>query len=195
MGLLERARHILASNLNAILEKAEDPLKVLKKTILDMEEALRELLRFRTEILAEREYLKARVVENEASQARWEERAELALAEGEEDLARKALEEKHLLSSERKTLEASIEECSRGAEEIGRQIDGLRLKIVEAKGKRAELLRAIVTQRLIRLAPSAGPDWIGEADSTEAALRHLEVEQDLERLKNKKPETPQSNRG
>ena len=192
MGLLERARHILASNLNAILEKAEDPLKVLKKTILDMEEALRELLRFRTEILAEREYLKARVVENEASQARWEERAELALAEGEEDLARKALEEKHLLSSERKTLEASIEECSRGAEEIGRQIDGLRLKIVEAKGKRAELLRAIVTQRLIRLAPSAGTL---EADSTEAALRHLEVERDLERLKNKKPDTPQSNRG
>ncbi len=180
MGILERARNILGSNLNALLEKALDPLKVLKKEILDMEQAYREMRRLHIEILAEKDYLERRLKRCEEKREKWEERSRLALEKGREDLCREALREKQILLAEGRILKDALASSESSEKELERDIERLRLKIVEVKGRRSELLARAHKERLIRVAPSL---VLTEGERTEKAIAELEVQKELERLK------------
>jgi len=191
MGIVERARNILGANLNALLEKALDPLKVLKKEILDMEEAYRQMRRLHLEILAEKNYLEERLTSCAQKRRKWEERSRLALEKGREDLCRQALNEKQLLLAEERILKEALIRSESSAGELLHDIERLRLKIVEAKGKRSELLARAHRERLIRVAPGLVS---AEREHTEKAIAELEVRKELERLRKKiKPEKGSSN--
>ena len=92
MALLERVSTLLRANLNDLLDRAEDPEKLSKQIILDMEN---QLLQVKTQVavaIADQHRLAKQQTEHEAGQAEWRRKAELAVGKGQDDLARAALE-------------------------------------------------------------------------------------------------------
>lgn len=92
MALLERVSTLLRANINDLLGKAEDPEKLARQLVLDMEN---QLVQVKTQVamaIADQHVLEKKRKEQEAAQASWVRKAELAVAKGQEDLARTALE-------------------------------------------------------------------------------------------------------
>jgi len=99
MALLERVSTLLKANLNDLVEKAEDPEKLLKQLVSDMEN---QLLQVKTQVaiaIADEHLLERKRKEHEEQAVEWKRKAELAVAKGNDDLARAALE--RALSSDR----------------------------------------------------------------------------------------------
>jgi phage shock protein A len=92
MALLERVSTLLRANLNDLVEKAEDPERLLKQIVLDMEN---QLLQVKTQVaiaIADEHLLEKKRAEHVAQAAEWRRKAELAVQKGHDDLARAALE-------------------------------------------------------------------------------------------------------
>ena len=92
MSLLERVSTLLRANLNDLVEKAEDPERMLKQIVLDMEN---QLLQVKTQVaiaIADQHLLEKKRAEHETQSAEWRRKAELAVQKGHDDLARAALE-------------------------------------------------------------------------------------------------------
>ncbi len=92
MSLLERVSTLLRANLNDLVEKAEDPERMLKQVVLDMEN---QLLQVKTQVaiaIADQHLLEKKRVEHEQQSAEWRRKAELAVSKSQDDMARAALE-------------------------------------------------------------------------------------------------------
>ncbi len=92
MSLLDRVSTLLRANLNDLVEKAEDPERMLKQVVLDMEN---QLLQVKTQVaiaIADQHLLEKKRAEHETQAAEWRRKAELAVAKNQDDLARAALE-------------------------------------------------------------------------------------------------------
>lgn len=92
MSLLDRVSTLLRANLNDLVEKAEDPERMLKQIVLDMEN---QLLQVKTQVaiaIADEHLLEKKRAEHEGEAAEWRRKAELAVQKGHDDLARAALE-------------------------------------------------------------------------------------------------------
>ena len=92
MSLLDRVSTLLRANLNDLVEKAEDPEKLLKQIVLDMENQLMQLKTQVAIALADEHLLEKKRKEQESHSAEWRRKAELAVAKGNDDLVRAALE-------------------------------------------------------------------------------------------------------
>jgi len=92
MSLLDRVSTLLRANLNDLVEKAEDPERMLKQVVLDMEN---QLMQVKTQVaiaIADQHLLEKKKAEHELQGAEWRRKAELAVQKGQDDLARAALE-------------------------------------------------------------------------------------------------------
>jgi phage shock protein A len=92
MSLLDRVSTLLRANLNDLVEKAEDPERMLKQVVLDMEN---QLMQVKTQVaiaIADQHLLEKKKAEHELQAAEWRRKAELAVQKGQDDLARAALE-------------------------------------------------------------------------------------------------------
>jgi phage shock protein A len=92
MALLERVAALLRANVNDLVDKAEDPEKMMKQLVLDMEN---QLLQVKTQVaiaIADQHLLEKKKKEHDDSAAEWHKKAELAVSKGKDDLARAALE-------------------------------------------------------------------------------------------------------
>ena len=97
MALLERVSTLIRANLNDLVDKAEDPEKMIKQVILDMEN---QLLQVKTQVaisIADQHVLEKKLQENEENEQQWMRRAELAVDKHDDALARAALERVHEL--------------------------------------------------------------------------------------------------
>src|SRR5207248_7269041 len=91
MALLERVSRLIRANLNDLVDKAEDPEKMIKQVILDMQN---QLLQVKTQVaisIADRHVLEKKLKENDDSEKQWQRRAEMAVDQHDEPLARAAL--------------------------------------------------------------------------------------------------------
>lgn len=94
MGIFSRTRDIIAANVTDLLDKAEDPAKMIRMIILEMEETLVEVRASAARTIADQKELRRQIAKMDTVQANWLEKAELALSKDREDLAKAALTEK-----------------------------------------------------------------------------------------------------
>ena len=94
MGIFSRTRDIIAANVTDLLDKAEDPAKMIRMIILEMEETLVEVRASAARTIADQKEMHRHTVKLDRLQADWADKAQLALSKDREDLARAALIEK-----------------------------------------------------------------------------------------------------
>ncbi len=140
MSLLERVATLLRANLNDLLDRAEDPEKLSRQILLDIEN---QLLQVKTQIaiaIADQHRLLKQQKENEEAQAEWRRKAELAVQKGHDDLARHALERS--LSHERSAqgFARQLADQAAEAETLRSTYARLQAKLVETKSRAALLL-------------------------------------------------------
>lgn len=108
MGIFSRTRDIIAANFNDMLDKADDPAKMIRMIILEMEETLVEVRASAARTIADQKEMHRHCVKLDRLQADWAEKAQLALSKDREDLARAALVEKKKAADMADQLKAEI---------------------------------------------------------------------------------------
>ena len=141
MSIFTRFKDIVNSNINSLLDKAEDPEKMLRLMIGEMEDTVIDLKTTTAARMAEAIRSDKKVDEAKATVERWQGRAELAIEKGKDDLAREALiEKKHAQEAYERALE-NISSLKKSVEEGKEEIRTLEDKIKTAKDKLATLQR------------------------------------------------------
>ena len=139
MGIFSRLADIINSNLNAILDRAEEPEKIIRLVIQEMEDTLVEVRSTAAKTIAEKKEIRRRLARLEEARQSWEEKAELALTKGREDLAKGALVEKAKLAEAAAALQAELEDLDALLRQGEADIAKLESKLREAKAKQQAL--------------------------------------------------------
>lgn len=140
MSIFERISRILESNINDLLDKAEDPEKMIKQLIRDMEGDLREARGHVAEAMAQEKRLEREALAAEALIEQWHGKAELALKRSEEELARQALAKKLTYQKKAAHLRQELEEQEKAVTNMQGQLNALQARIEDAKRQEAVLL-------------------------------------------------------
>jgi phage shock protein A len=109
LGIFSRTRDIVAANFADLLDKAEDPAKMIRMIILEMEETLVEVRASAARTIADQKEMRRQISRLDRLQESWTEKAELALSKGREDLAKAALVEKQKAADMGQSLQAEID--------------------------------------------------------------------------------------
>jgi len=139
MGIFSRLADIINSNLNSILDRAEEPEKIIRLVIQEMEDTLVEVRSTAAKTIAERKESTRRLARLAEAQTGWEQKAELALSKGREDLAKGALVEKAKLSEAAAMLQEELAELDAMLQQGEADIAKLESKLREAKAKQQSL--------------------------------------------------------
>ena len=167
MGIFSRFRDIINSNLNAMLEKAEDPEKLIKLMIQEMEDTLVELKASCAGAMASRTRVtRARDAAAEGVQ-KWDGKARLAIEKGREDLAREALLEKRACQQETDDREKEIAHFDELISQYQKDIAQLEEKLEGARNKH----RILVQRHIHATHRKSAQSKIRKADSSDAFFR------------------------
>lgn len=139
MSIFSRTRDIIAANVADLLDKAEDPAKMIRMIVVEMEETLAEVRAASARSVADQKEMRRQIARLEQLQESWAEKAELALSRGREDLARGAVAEK----------QKAAEAADHLAVEIGVLDDALRASDADAARLQAKLRDAHTRQKAI----------------------------------------------
>jgi phage shock protein A len=140
MGIFSRFTDIINSNINSILDKAEDPEKMVRLIIQEMEETLVEVRTQSAKLIADKKELGRRVERLHLEAEDWESKAEVALGKGREDLARAALKEKSLAEEAMMARETNLEVIDINLDKLSGDIGLLQQKLVDAKARQKALI-------------------------------------------------------
>ena len=146
MGLLSRMSDIVQSNINALLDKAEDPEKMIKHLILEMQDTLVEVRSVAATVLADKKQIERRISKLEIESANWQSKAQIALQKEREDLARAALGEKQRVDQALDSLHEQLNEVQESVNKLQSDSSQLNDKLLEAKAKQKTLLTRQRTQ-------------------------------------------------
>ena len=139
MGVLERTKHVVRADLNDLLRKAKNPEVVLDAYLDDLETVLEEVRSIQSAEEAERDMYAARLRDMLATQKTWGRKAAACLQNGDEDLARTALEKKLDLSDNVDDLENELQQRRASLKILEESVETLKARIVEVGRKRREL--------------------------------------------------------
>jgi len=133
MGIFSRLADIVNSNINAILDRAEDPEKIIRLIIQEMEDTLVEVRSSAVRTIAEKKDIERRVGALERELEEWQRRAELAITKGREDLAKGALLAKARVAEALSTLQHQREQIEDALAKQNEDIAKLQAKLADAK--------------------------------------------------------------
>ena len=140
MGIFSRTRDIIAANMTDMLDRAEDPAKMIRMIILEMEETLVEVRASAARTIADQKEMRRHCVKLDQLQESWKEKAELALSKDREDLAKAALVERQKAADMADQLKAEIavlDDALRLSEEDIAKLQG---KLREARARQNSIV-------------------------------------------------------
>ena len=141
MGIFSRLSDIINSNINSMLDKAENPEKIIRLIIQEMEDTLVEVRATAAKSIAEKKELLRKQTSLEAEAAEWARRAEFALSRDREDLARGALLAKRRANEAVGAIQEELDALEDALTKTGSDLDRLQAKLNEAKAKQTMLNR------------------------------------------------------
>lgn len=140
MGIFSRMTDIINSNLSALLDQAEDPEKMIRLIIQEMEDTLVEVRSSSARVLADRKAAARRLEEVQTEADSWEGKAKLAISKGREDLARAALQEKRSIEEEMVAVEVELKATDEHIAQLNIEVGQLQQKLSDAKAKQKSML-------------------------------------------------------
>jgi len=181
MGIFSRFTDIMNADLNSLLDRAEDPAKMARLMIQEMEETLVEVRSSAVKSIADKKEIERRLAKLKDGEKEWAEKAEFAIAKGREDLAKGALVAKRKLSDQATALEAELvvveESLAKYNEDMGR----LQAKLEEAKAKRKSIeIRMQSAEKRVHIRKTLHDGRVDDAlsrfDSLERRIDGLEAD-------------------
>ena len=140
MGIFSRMSDIINANVNALLDKAEDPEKMVRLMIQEMEETLVEVRTQSARLIADKKEVGRQQARLQSEAAEWGRKAELALSKDREDLAREALREQIEAADQADLLEAELDQIAQSIDGLTGDVEALQLKLLDAKTRRKALI-------------------------------------------------------
>ena len=140
MGIFTRFSDIVNSNINAILDKAEDPEKIVRLMIQEMEDTLVEVRSAAARSIADKKDLNRKLETLDTELRDWDDKAELAMRKGREDLAKAALVEKSRVQAAVDALKSDYVAVDEGLAKLNEDIARLESKLQDAKARQKALL-------------------------------------------------------
>ncbi|MFZ0134843.1 MAG: phage shock protein PspA [Desulfobacterales bacterium] len=178
MSIFTRFRDIISANINAMLDRAEDPEKLVKLMIREMEDTLVELKAACAGVMAEGKKIQRQLMEVGERTGHWEDKAALAVRKGRDDLAREALVEKRRNTRRAESLRQEHGELEHLIAQYHDDIRLLEEKLKSARDKQRVLIqRHVHARRKIR-----AQQEIRRADSTEVMVKFEELESRIDRM-------------
>lgn len=166
MGIFSRTRDIIAANVTDLLDRAEDPAKMIRMIIMEMEETLVEVRASAARTIADQKEMRRQIAKLEALQESWTEKAELALSKDREDLAKAALVEKQKAGDMADQLRGEIAVLDDALRASEADIAKLQTKLREARARQNAIMNRIETaQNRIRMREMYAGSKVDEAFS------------------------------
>lgn len=178
MGIFTRVRDIINSNISAMLDKAEDPEKLVKLMIREMEDTLIELKASCASAMASKKKIQRETETVLDHGKNWAAKAKLAVDKGREDLAREALLEKRRYTERADTLESELEQTKALVTQYQDDIMQLEDKLAAAREKKRVLAQR---HRMVQTRKRAQTD-IRKFDTSDAMARFEQFEQRIDRM-------------
>ncbi len=170
MSIFGRLNNVIKSNLNALVDKAEDPEKLIGQTILDMETELKKARRELVTALGTAKRLEKKAAELAEEAAGWEEKAVLALRSGDEELAREALRRKARTTKEAENVRSQASQQALASDAMKETIEKVERKIDDLKARKSTLAAQV------RRAREAPPEVPGTSPSRFGSATFDELE-------------------
>jgi len=181
MGIFSRLTDIINSNINSILDRAEDPQKLIRLIIQEMEDTLVEVRSNTVKTIAERKEIERRLVNLARERDEWQSKAELALSKDREDLAKGALVAKARIVEQIEALQTQLSHIEEGLAKSSEDIARLQDKLADAKKRE----KAIVTRHKTATDRLKVRSKLHDERITDAFSRFEQVERSLDELEGK----------
>lgn len=180
MGIFNRITDIFKANVNDALDKAEDPEKMIKQMVIEMEESVNKATLAVAQAIANEKSLERKVEKAKQDSIDWEQKAMKALQSGREDLAKAALEKKSISDKNANDLIPIHQQAKETSNKLRSQLNSLKSKLEEARSRQSTLIarsQAAKAQKQISQSISGvGSDAFGKFDKFEGKIEKLEAE-------------------
>ena len=181
MGIFSRFADIVNSNINSLIDKAEDPEKLIRLIVQEMEDTLVEVRTTSARTIAEKKDLTRRVEQLKSEADEWERKAELAISKGREDLAKAALGERNKASVVAEELQLDLNRLEEELARLSNEVCQLQEKLNDARARQKTLImRHKTTSSRLKvkqsLYDSSSEDAVSRFDRFERKLDELESE-------------------
>lgn len=190
MGIFSRFADIVNANINSLLDKAEDPEKMVRLIIQEMEDTLVEVRSSSARTIADKKDVVRRMERLQAEAGDWQAKAELALSKNREDLARQALAEKQKCIESAEAMEQELTQLDDQVNRLKDEITQLQSKLEDAKARQKTILMRgkTASSRLdVKSKLNSGKinDALSRFEAYERKIDNLEAEVESYELGNK----------
>lgn len=176
MAIFERIGDLIKSNVNDLIDRAEDPEKMVKQVIIDMEEELRKTTSALGQAMGSQTQMQKQLDDSIAESQKWEQRAKAALEAGNEDLAKQALNNKVTVDSNVKQYRDMVQKMDEQIAKIKERVEEIKVKLEEARAKQSMLIaRDRMADTNLKMA-----ETMGNLDSKSATAKMEKMEKKIE---------------
>lgn len=176
MAIFQRVGDLIKANINDLLDKAENPEKMVKQIIIDMEKELQKCTDALGQAMGSQRQMKKQLDKAKTESAEWENKAKLALKANNQDLAKQALAKKVNADNQVTQYQQMYDQCTAQVDTIKTQVDALKMKLDEARSRQSTL----IARSKMADAQKSMAKTLGNMDSSSAFNKLDKMEEKIE---------------